>query len=387
MDVIELSKKYHDYAVEMRREFHMAPEASMKEFNTQKTLMEELKKMGLDPIKCGGSGLVATIKGKSTGKTIALRADMDALEVQETNELSYKSKIHGMMHACGHDAHMASLLTAAKILIDKKDEINGDVKLLFQPGEEVSKGALAMIEDGALDGVDGVFGIHIWNDAEVGKVSLEAGPRMAAVNMFKIFIDGKGGHGAMPDQGVDAALVASAIIMNLQSIVSREISPKDPAVVSVGMINAGSRWNVIAGQAYMEGTTRCFSKEVNDAFEEQIRRVAENTAKSYRADARLEYTKMAMPTINHPMMSEIGKDTVKKIASEDALIEFEKTTGGEDFSFFSEHCPSLFAFVGCKNQEKIPYYPHHHPKFDIDEDALLTSSSLYAQFAIDFLNK
>lgn len=387
MNVRELAEKYHDYAVKMRREFHMYPEPSMKEFETQKRVMEELEKMGLKPIKSGGTGVIATIEGKGEGKTIALRADMDGLEVPETNDVPYKSKNEGMMHACGHDGHMAGLLTAAKILIDKKDDFNGKVKLLFQPGEEVAQGALAMIEDGALEDVDGAFGIHIWNDVEVGKVSVEAGPRMASAGIFKIYITGKGGHGSMPDQGVDAAVVLSATLMNLQTIVSREISPLDPAVVSVGMMKAGTRWNVIAGEGYMEGTTRCFSKEVTDGFEEQIRRIAENTAKSYRAEVEVEYTQLVMPTVNDPEMSAIGEEAVRKVAGEDGNITFEKTTGGEDFGFFSEHCPTAFAFVGSKNEDKVPLYPHHHPKFDIDEDALLISSSLYAQYAIDFLNK
>ncbi|NMA49369.1 MAG: amidohydrolase [Tissierellia bacterium] len=387
MNVKDLAVKYHDYAVQMRREFHMNPEPSMKEFNTQKRVMEELEKMGLEPVKSGGTGVVATIKGKGEGKTIALRADMDALEVEETNDTEYKSKIEGMMHACGHDGHMASLLTAARILVDMKDEINGNVRLLFQPAEEIAQGALAMIEDGALDGVDGAFGIHIWNDCEVGKVSVEAGPRMASAGMFKIFITGKGGHGSMPNQGVDAAVVAADIIMSLQTIVSRELSPLDAAVVSVGVVKAGSRFNVIAGEAYLEGTTRCFSMEVNDGFEEQIKRIAENTAKSYRAEAKVEYTQLVIPTINDPMMSEIGEGAVRKIADEDAIVKFEKTTGGEDFGFFAEYCPTAFAFVGSQNEEKIPYFPHHHPKFDIDEDALEISASLYAQYAIDFLNK
>lgn len=387
MDVKELAKKYYDYAVEMRREFHMNPEPSMKEFNTQKRVMEELEKMGLEPIKSGGTGVVAVIKGKGEGKTIALRADMDALEVPEANDVPYKSKTEGMMHACGHDGHMAGLLTAAKILLDKKDEFNGTVKLLFQPGEEIAQGALAMIKDGALEGVDGAFGIHIWNDCEVGKVSIEAGPRMASAGMFKIYVTGKGGHGSMPHQTVDATVVTSAILMNLQTIVSREISPLDPAVITVGMIKSGTRWNVIAGEGYMEGTTRCFSREVNEQFEDQIRRVAESTAKSYRADVKVEYTQMVVPTINDTVMSEIGEGAVRKIAGEDAIIKFEKTTGGEDFGYFADHCPTAFAFVGSKNEEKLECYPHHHPKFDIDEDAMMTSASLYAQYAINFLNK
>lgn len=387
MNTRELAEKYHDYAVELRREFHMNPEPSMEEYNTQKRVMEELEKMGLKPEKSAGTGVVATIKGKGEGKTIALRADMDALAVPEANDVAYKSKNEGIMHACGHDAHTASLLTAAKILLDKKDEFDGEVRLLFQPGEETAQGAIAMIKDGALEGVDGAFGIHIWNDCEMGKVSIEAGPRMASAGMFRIYITGKGGHGSMPHQTVDAAVVSAAILMNLQSAVSREISPLDPSVITVGMIKSGTRWNVIAGEGYMEGTTRCFSNEVNEMFEDQIRRIAENTAKSYRAEVKVEYTQMVVPTINDPEMSAIGEGAVRKIFGEDALIKFEKTTGGEDFGFFSDCCPTAFAFVGSRNEEKVPLFPHHHPKFNMDEDAMDVSASLYAQYAIDFLSK
>jgi len=387
MDIKELTKKHLDYAVATRRYFHENPEPSMKEFNTQKRIMEELKAMGIEHYPCGGTGVVGIIKGKGPGKTIALRADIDALEVQEENPVPYKSKIDGMMHACGHDTHISGLLTAAKILNEIKDEFDGTVKLIFQPGEEVAQGALAMIKDGVMEGVDGIFGIHIWNDVETGKVSVEAGPRMASAGMFKVYITGKGGHGAMPHQTVDASVVASAIVMNLQSIVNREINPSDPAVVTVGMIRSGSRWNVISGEAYMEGTTRCYSMEVNNAFEGQLRRIVEMTAKAYRAEARMEYTQMTIPTINDPMMSAIAAESVKKVAGEEGLVTFEKTSGGEDFAFFSEYAPSAFAFVGSKNTAKLDYYPHHHPKFDIDEDALGVSAGLYTQFALDFLSK
>lgn len=387
MDIKELMKKHLDYAVATRRYFHENPEPSMKEFNTQKRIMEELKAMGIEHYPCGGTGVVGIIKGKGPGKTIALRADIDALEIQEENPVPYKSKIDGMMHACGHDTHISGLLTAAKVLNEIKDEFDGTVKLIFQPGEEVAQGALAMIKDGVMEGVDGIFGIHIWNDVETGKVSVEAGPRMASAGMFKVYITGKGGHGAMPHQTVDASVVASAIVMNLQSIVNREINPSDTAVVTVGMIRSGSRWNVISGEAYMEGTTRCYSMEVNNAFEGQIRRIVEMTAQAYRAEARMEYTQMTIPTINDPMMSAIAAESVKKIAGEEGLVTFEKTSGGEDFAFFSEYAPSTFAFVGSKNTAKLDYYPHHHPKFDIDEDALGVSAGLYTQFALDFLSK
>lgn len=386
MTVKELAKQYKQYAIDLRREFHMNPEPSMQEFRTSSRVIEELEKMGIECERVAETGVVGTIIGGSSGKTIALRADMDALEVNEKNDHKYASKVDGMMHACGHDAHTSSLLTAAKILNDIKSDLCGTVKLFFQPGEEIALGAKQMIKEGVMEGIDGIFGLHVWNDAEAGKVSVEAGPRMASAGIFKIGISGKGGHGSMPHQGVDAVVVGSAIVMNLQTLVSREINPLDPAVVSVGMFNAGTKFNVMAGEAHLEGTTRCFSMEVNDAFEEMIRRVAENTANSYRATAKLDYKQLVIPTINDPEMSSIAEGAVEKISGKDALITYEKTTGGEDFSYFMENTPGAFAFVGCKNEKQEEYFPHHHPKFDIDENALETASALYAQFAVDFLN-
>ncbi len=387
MSVKALAKEYKPYAVKMRREFHMNPEPSMKEVRTSDRIVEELKKMGISCKKVAGTGVVGIIEGKGSGKTIALRADIDALDLKETNDVPYKSKNPEYMHGCGHDGHAAGLLTAAKILKEKSDTFNGRVKLLFQPGEEIAQGAKKLIEEGTLDDVDGIFGIHLWNDCEVGTVSVEAGPRMASAGLFKIHVTGKGGHGSMPHQGIDAVVVGSAIVSNLQSLVSREISPLDPAVLSIGIFNAGSRFNVLAGEAYLEGTTRCFDYGVNDAFEPMMRRVIENTAESFRAKAALDYTQLIIPTINVPEMSAIGERAVEKLLGEDGLVKYEKTTGGEDFAFYLEKVPGAFAFVGSRNEEKIPLYPHHHPKFDIDEDALEVSAGLYAQYAVDFLSE
>ena len=387
MKVKEKAKEYKAYAVEMRREFHMHPEPSMKEVRTSDRIIEELENMGIEGEKAAGTGVVAMIEGKGPGKTIALRADIDALDLQEANDVPYKSQNKGFMHGCGHDGHAAGLLAAAKILKSESDKFNGRVKLLFQPGEETARGAKELINEGVLDDVDGIFGIHLWNDCEVGTVSVEAGPRMASAGLFKIYVTGKGGHGSMPHQGIDAVLVGSAIVSNLQSLVAREISPLDPAVLSIGIFNAGSRFNVLAGEAYLEGTTRCFDYAVNDAFEPMMRRVIENTAESYRAKAVLDYEQLIVPTINVPEMSMIGEGAVEKLLGKEGLVKYEKTTGGEDFAFYLEKVPGAFAFVGTKNEEKIPLYPHHHPKFDIDEDALEIAAALYAQYAVDFLNQ
>jgi amidohydrolase len=384
--VKELAEKHFAEAVALRREFHQYPEPSLQEERTSRRVKEELEKLGLKPYSAAGTGVVAVIEGKAAGKTIALRADMDALELVEENEIDYKSKKEGLMHACGHDAHTAGLLTAAKILTDLKDEFNGKVKLIFQPGEEVALGAKNMVADHVLTDVDAIFGIHVWNEVPAGKVALGDGPRMAAVSKFAIDVTGQGGHGSMPHQGIDAATTAAAIVMNLQTLVSREIDPLEAAVVTVGVFNSGSRFNVLPGKAHLEGTTRCFNAEINDKLPQMIKRVAEETARAYRAEVKVEYDKLTLVVNNNAALSKLGRQSASSLFGEDTIYDLEKTTGGEDFSFYTEEVPSTFAFVGAKNQAAVEYYPHHHPKFNIDETALKNSAALYAKFAVDYLN-
>lgn len=387
MEIKELVKQNKDYVISLRRHFHQYPEASMEEYETSKKIKEELDKMGIEYVSCAGTGVVATIKGANPGKTIALRADIDALSVEELTDVEFKSKNEGMMHACGHDSHISMLLGAAKILNGIKDQINGTVKLLFQPAEETGKGAFAMIDDGALEGVDAIFGIHIWADVPVGKVSVEAGPRMAAADWFYINVKGKGGHGSQPENCVDALVASSAIVMNLQSIVSRETKPSNPLVLTVGMLKSGTRFNVIAEDGYMEGTTRCFDPELRKQLPVMMERVIKSTAEAYRAEATLDFDFAVAPTINDPQCSKIGQGAVEKILGPEGNYEFEKLTGGEDFAHYLEKVPGAIAFVGCRNEEKGCCYPHHNGNFAIDEDALEVGTALYAQYAVDFLNK
>lgn len=387
MSVKEIASKYREYIIDMRRDFHAHPEASFQEVRTSKRIKEELDKMGIPYVSAAGTGVVATIKGNKEGKTVALRADIDALSVCELNDFEFKSQNEGMMHACGHDGHAAMLLGTAKVLNDMKEQINGSVKLFFQPAEEIGEGARAMIADGCMEGVDGVFGIHLWADVKTGKISVEEGPRMASADIFKLRVKGKGGHGSMPHQGIDAVLIGSAIVMNLQSIASREISPLESVVVSVGSINAGTRFNVIAEDAVLDGTCRCFNPEIREQLPEIIERIAKNTASAYRAEATLEYNKAIPVTINNKECSAIAKKAVEKLLGEDGVTLMEKVTGGEDMSEYLNRAPGVIAFVGAGNIEKGITYPHHHGKFTIDEDALEIGTSLYAQYAIDFLNK
>ncbi|WP_053955491.1 M20 family metallopeptidase [Inediibacterium massiliense] len=387
MSVKELSKKYKEYVIELRREFHQNPEPSWHEERTSKRIKEELDKMGIPYVSIAKTGVLATIEGTNPGKTVALRADIDALQVNEENDISYKSQNPGIMHACGHDGHAAMLLGAAKILSEMKEQINGVVKLFFQPAEEAARGAQKMIEEGAMEGVDEVFGIHLWSDLKSGVISVEEGPRMASADMFTIHVKGKGGHGSLPHQGVDAVVVASAIVMNLQSVVSREISPLESAVVSVGQIQSGTRFNVIAGEATLEGTTRCFNNDIRDQFPSILDRVAKSTAQAYRAEATLEYVAGTPATINEKNSSIRAAKSVERILGKEGVSLMEKVTGGEDFAEYLKLAPGVIAFVGVRNEEKGADFPHHHPRFNIDEDALQSGAALYAQYAIDFLSE
>ena len=387
MNIKDITKKYRDYIIEKRRYFHMNPEPSFNEYNTSKIIQEELTKIGIPFEIFAKTGIIATIKGKSSGKTVLLRADMDALEVCEKNNVSYKSQKEGLMHACGHDGHIAMLLGAAHVLNEIKNDISGEIKLLFQPAEEIAKGAKAMIEESKIiDSIDAAFAIHLWQGVPVGKISLESGARMAAADLFSIKVKGKSGHGSMPHETIDAVVVASAIVMNLQHLVSRNTNPLDTLVVTVGKLTAGTRHNIIAGEALLEGTIRSFSDEVWKKIPEQIERVVKNTAAAYNAEAEIDLVRATPPLVNNQDISDILKASAEKLYGEEVVTKYEKTPGGEDFAYFTQAVPGALAFVGIRNDEKGINSPHHNETFDMDEEALEMGANLYAQFAIDFLN-
>lgn len=387
MDYKKLLEMQKNYVIKLRRYFHKNPEPSWKEFETSKKIKAELENMKIPYIEIAGTGVVATIEGTLDGKTVALRGDMDALEVTEKNEIEYKSQNSGVMHACGHDGHTAMLLGAAKALNEIKDNIRGTIKLIFQPAEEMVQGAKKMIDEGALEGVDGILGIHLWVGLETGKISVDPGPRMASGDHVIIDIEGKGGHGSMPQQGIDAIVAASSLVMNTQSIMSREINPLDTVVFTIGSFNAGTRFNVIAGEAHLEGTVRCFDPQTRAMLPEIIKRHADNTAKTYRANAKVQYIQGTPPTINDEKCSSIAENTVLNMLGKNGLTKMEKTTGSEDMAYYLEKIPGLIAFVGAGNDKKEASFPHHHPRFNIDEDSLAIGTELYFRFAIDFLEK
>ena len=387
MKTLDLAKKNQDYVIQMRREFHMNPEVSMQEYNTCKRIKEELEKMGVEYKGIAGTGVIATIKGNKPGKTVALRGDIDALAVVEENTHNYVSKVHGMMHACGHDTHGAMLLGAVKVLNEMKDEIEGTVKFFFQPGEEVGKGAAAMVAEGALEGVDSVMGMHISSGLPSGTINADPGAKTASADYFKITVTGKGGHGAEPEKTIDAVVVGSAVVMNLQSLVSREFSPFDPLVVTIGSIHSGTRFNVIAPRAVIEGTVRYYNPEFKEKVPAAIERIAKATAEAYRATAEMEYSNLVKITINDDTCTSIAREAAGKIVGKENVIETPPATGGEDFSEFSSIVPGVMCNLGSGNEEKGTTYPHHHGKFDVDEDVFVDGVAFYAQYALDFLDK
>lgn len=385
---LELAKQYEQWIIDLRRDFHMNPELSMEEYETTDRVAAELDKMGVSYERFPGvTGLIAKIEGAHPGKTVALRSDMDALTVQQKNDVPYKSKVDGKMHACGHDAHTAINLGAVRILNEMKDDIHGTVVFIFQPGEEVAQGAKALIEAGDwMDSVDNVFGAHVWSSMPTGYISVEEGPRMASADYFEVKIKGKSGHGAHPQQCVDATVVAAAMIMNLQTIPSRQTDPQDPIVVTVGEVHSGTRFNIVSGEAVLKGTVRYFSEYWVNNIDEAMLTIVENTAKTFRAEATLDYQHLTFPVINDAASSQLAAGTVAKLFGEDAIRTTPRTTGGEDFSRYTRKAPGVFAFVGTGNRELETDIAHHNECFDVDESALKNGSALYAQYALDFLN-
>lgn len=385
MDIKDLANEYEGYIIKLRRYFHQNPEISWNEYKTTEFIEKELKALNIKTKRLKKTGVIGILEGQSKGKTIALRADIDALSIRESTDLPFKST-NGCMHACGHDCHMAMLLGAAKILTQIKDKLNGSVKFIFQPSEENGTGAAAIMkEDNVLDGVDAIFGMHVFGMMQSSKFNIESGVRMASADTFKITVEGVASHGSMPNLGVDAIVTASSIIMNLQSIVSRNVSPLDSAVVTIGTINGGDNYNIIANKVVMTGTTRAFSKETRKLLEEKVRSVVKSTSEIYGAHATLEYNLCPPPLINDNTLTEIARKSAVKLYGKDVLIPTEKMTVGEDFANYLEKIPGAFAFIGGGNEE-VGMYANHNDKFNVDEDSLKMGSALYVQFAVDFLN-
>ncbi|MBH0172242.1 amidohydrolase [Fictibacillus sp. 23RED33] len=380
---------YQDEMVEIRRHLHQNPELSFEEVETPAFIASYHEKLGLDVrTGVGGRGVVATLKGGKPGKTVALRADFDALPIQEENESPYKSKVPGVMHACGHDGHTASLLVLAKVLAELKNEVEGTIVFIHQHAEELAPGgAIAMIEDGCLDGVDVIYGTHLWATMPTGTIGYRTGPVMAAADSFTIKVQGKGGHGAQPHKTKDSIVIGAQLVSNLQQIVSRRVNPLDAAVVSVGAFEAKNAFNVIADTAKLTGTVRTFKEEVRVAIEQEIDRIAKGTCLA--SDASYEYVfKRGYPAVvNHKGDTEFIVDVARKVPGVMELEEIEPQMGGEDYSYYLERVPGTFFFTGALDEVWEEVYPHHHPKFRINEDALLIAANLLGAATLTYLKQ
>ena len=384
--------KIHDLQSQLvawRRNLHQQPELGFQEQITAAFVVQKLQEWEI-PHQSGiaQTGIVATINSKRPGKVLAIRADMDALPIQEANQVPYRSRHDGKMHACGHDGHVAIALGTAYYLSRHLDDWQGTIKIIFQPAEEGPGGAKPMIEAGVLTNpdVDAIIGLHLWNNLPLGTVGVRSGALMAAVECFRLNIFGKGGHGAMPDQTVDSIVVGSQIVNALQTIVARNIKPTEAAVVTVGEFHAGTALNVIADTARMSGTVRYFNPELESLIGERIEAVVAGVCQAYGADYQLDYWQLYPPLINDRAIAELVHSVAAEVVETPIGVVPEcQTMGGEDMSFFLQQVPGCYFFLGAANPEKGLAYPHHHPRFDFDETALAMGVEIFVRCVEKFL--
>ncbi len=384
-----------DYVIDRRRWYHAHPEIAYEERATTEQICADLDALSIPYARPTATGVVATLRGEAPDaydengqprRRLMLRADIDALPVTEETGEPFCSVNEGRMHACGHDCHVAMLLGAARLLRGLTDELRGEVRLVFQPAEEGGNGSKTMIEAGVLDGVDGVYGTHIWSDVAAGKVSVEAGPRMAATDWWRIDVTGRSAHGAMPNQGADAVLAGAAIVESLQAIVSRNMSPFEPAVVTVGQFHGGTARNVMAGRAWMEGTVRTFHEDAHERIPKLMERMAGEVAAAFGCTARLSYEVAHSTVVNTPEASERAARAACEVLGADALTRYQGSMPGEDFSEYLRRRPGVFVFLGSGTADPSGrVWPQHSSHYDPDESVLVRGSMLAAQYAVDFL--
>lgn len=371
-----------------RRAFHRFPELSFQEKETAGKVAAILKSYGLDVRERvgGGYGVIGDLSGAADGPVIALRADMDALPIQEETGLSFASQVPGVMHACGHDGHMAALLGAAAILSSLKDSLQGTVRFIFQPAEEVTPGgALGMIKDGALERVEAIYGIHLWSEFPAGSFRTALGPVMAAVDNFTIRIAGKGGHGGLPHRSVDALLVASHLVMAAQHIVSRQTDPVEAAVITFGKLEAGDTFNVIADHARLWGTARSLTPQTRDLLEAKLCETAHSIAALYGTKAEITYERGFPPIVNHEREARLAMAVAAEMTPGQVSL-MPPNMAGEDFAYYLQHVPGAYCFIGAGDPNHAAY-PHHHPRFQIEESAILMATEWFCRIALRYVMK
>jgi carboxypeptidase Ss1 len=391
IDFLKEARKIEPEIIRTRREIHQKPELAYKEKATAKLVADKLRALGLEVrTGIGGTGVLGTLTGNRAGMVVGLRADMDALPVEEMAEVEFRSKVKGVMHACGHDTHVAMLLGTAKLLAKHKDEIVGTVKFFFQPAEEHGGkgGAKPMIQDGVMENpkVDYVFGLHIDGDLESGVLAFRGGPAMAAPDTFEIKITGRGGHGAYPHNTIDPIYVAAQLLIALQGISGRMIDPVQPIVISVGSVHSGTKENIIPDQAILHGTIRTVDEATRKKAKAKVTEVAKGVSRVFGAKAEVGFQKDAYPVlINDERVTEKAKKIMAKMPGVRIKLR-ELQLGGEDFSRFLHEAPGTFYFLGTKNQAKGCIYPNHSPRFKVDEEVLKLGSASLAQLAMEFTN-
>ena len=382
--------------IEMRRDFHMHPDLSNREERTSRVVAERLRDLGLDEVKTGVGkyGIVALLKGGRPGPVVAVRADMDALPIQETIDVPYKSQNPGVKHACGHDVHMTVELGVAEILSRMREQIPGTIKFIFQPAEEGAPageegGAALMIKEGALENPrpQAIFGLHVLPSIEVGKIGTHSGPAMASADRFLVTLRGKKVHGAYPHRGVDTVVVGSECVMALQTIRSRRIDTLDPLVISVGSIHGGNRFNIIADEVKLEGTVRTLNEDVRRRVQQLMRETLAGVTSAYGASFDMEYEEGAAVTYNDPQLVEETLPTMRRVLGESNVLAPRPQMGAEDFSYFARVIPGFYYFLGVGNEAKGITAMWHTPEFDVDEESLVVGVKVMASVLLDYLQR
>ena len=381
MSVKEKLQANYEDMVEIRRHLHMYPELSFKEVNTPKLVAEKLRSYGIDVEEnVGGNGVVGHLEGAFDGPTIAFRADFDALPIQDEKEVPYKSKVDGVSHACGHDIHTAALLGLAKSLADNRDALHGNVVFIHQFAEEVVPGgAKAMVEAGCLDGVDYVYGSHVSSWSELGTVLFCEGYAMAAADFFELTIQGKGGHGASPHETIDPIVAAAQFVFGVQPIVSRNTDPIESAVITIGKIESGTVGNVIPDKAHLTGTVRTFNPAIRDLVEQKLNNLCKAIEIQYGAKLEFNYTRGYDAVYNHPTETAMLREAVSINLPDLQVLNAPPRMGAEDFTYYLQEKPGTFFFTGGGNPEINAVYPHHHPRFDVDEQSMLNIADVFVE--------
>lgn len=391
MDIKEIksiTKETQEEVISWRRHLHQYPEVAYEEVETSQYIYDTLKAFGnLEVTRPTKTSVIARLVGSKEGKTIAIRADIDALPIQEENSLPFASKNPGVMHACGHDGHASVLLGTAKILASKQHEIKGEIRFLFQHAEEVFPGgALEMVEAGVMEGVDLIIGTHLWSPLEYGKIGVAAGPVMAAADTFYITVNGQAGHAGLPHQAVDAITIGAQVVTNLQQIVSRNVDPIESLVVSITKIHGGSAMNVLPSSVEIAGTVRLYNTELRETAKKRINQIVKGVTEAHGAAYSFEYCEGPDPVINDEELAAIVEESAVELFGEEAVINMKPNMGAEDFSGFLTEAPGVYFFTGVGNPEKETDYPHHHSRFNIDEDALEKGMNMFVHTALKLLS-